>query len=53
MITSLIRSSRDQGTRPGFMENAAKSQYSQSAPHPTAKTIPTPVTAAHSSTMRS
>lgn len=36
-IRALSRSSRDQGTRPLFMENAATSQYNQKAPHPTAE----------------
>lgn len=31
-------SSRDQGTRPRFIEKAATSQYTQNAAHPTAKT---------------
>jgi hypothetical protein len=37
-ITALMRSSRDHGTRPLFVEKAATSQYSQNAAQPTAKT---------------
>ena len=40
-MTALIRSSRDHGTRPVFMEKAAASQYSQNAAQPTAKTSST------------
>ena len=36
-ITALIRSSRDHGMRPLFIEKAATSQYSQNAAHPAAK----------------
>ena len=44
MIRALIRSSRDHGTRPLFIEKAATTQYSQNAAHPTAKTSSTVVT---------
>jgi hypothetical protein len=40
-ITALIRNSRDHGTRPLVVENAATSQYSQNAAQPTAKTSST------------
>src|SRR5215471_2246639 len=49
-ITTRIRSSRDHGTRPLFMEKAATSQYSQNTPHPTAKTTSTALIPAHGST---
>ena len=49
-ITALIRSSRDHGTRPLFIEKAATSQYSQNAAHPTAKTSSTALIATHTST---
>ena len=39
-ITALIRSSRDQGTRPLFIEKAATSQYSQ---QPVGGTLPRPL----------
>jgi hypothetical protein len=44
-IITLMPSSRDQGTRPLFMENAAANQYSQNAAHTTAKTNSTAFTA--------
>jgi hypothetical protein len=40
-ISALIRSSRDHGMWPCFMERAATSQYSQKAAHPAAKTSST------------
>src|SRR5581483_12046732 len=49
-ITALIRSSRDHGTRPLFIEKAATSQYSQNAAHPTAKTSSTALIRSHSPT---
>ena len=49
-ITALIRSSRDHGTLPRFMDNAATSQYNQKAAHPTAKAISTARTGCQSAT---
>src|SRR5579885_2542354 len=43
-MTALIRSSRDHGTRPRFIEKASTSQYSQNAAQPTAKTVSTALT---------
>ncbi|MDA8116057.1 MAG: hypothetical protein M0000_01505 [Actinomycetota bacterium] len=40
-IRALIRSLRDHGTLPLFIENAATSQYNQKAPQPAAKAIST------------
>jgi hypothetical protein len=50
-ITALMRSSRDQGTRPFFVEKAAVSQYSQNAAHPTAKTSSTALILTDTSTL--
>ncbi len=52
--TALIRSSRDHGTLPLFLdlENAATSQYNQKAPHPAAKTISTARTGGQRATVR-
>ena len=49
-ITARIRSSRDHGTRPLFVEKAATSQYNQKAAQPTAKTSSTAPILTHGST---
>ena len=43
-ISALTPKSRDHGTRPRFIRKAARSQYSQNAPHPMAKTTSTALT---------
>ena len=51
-MTAPMASSRDHGTRPLFIEDAAKSQYSQNAAHTRAKTSSTARIVAQTATVR-